>query len=703
MLKRKNLFKVKPESKKNKRKRIVKPMKLNLGINFQNNIGIAQKLIASFIVLSIVPLLLIAGFSYINAEKTVEQKVGFYSEKMVQQLAKNIDLKIKEIENIPKMIQYNSTLIDYLRKDKFDNLVEKINTEIEIDNILFTIENSNNSIKGINIYKDNGQTFGTNINLGGSNTIETLNSEYGEIYREIVNQSTDDEIVWVTGLNDSYSYIILLKSIKNIVDIKPMAILAVYISSEEITSLFEDMELNNNANIFLLNQNKNIIGDLNTDNIGTEVTDEYLDKIYGENLSGNFRDNGNIISYSTTKNGWKVITKEPISSLMAEMKRVKNSIIWIGLICILISVAIGILISLSISNPLRTIMNLMGKVEQGDLTVSLDLTGKNEIGKLSVSFNNMIKNIRNLLLETDSITKKVEQDANIIKSSSEQSALAASQVASAINELAEGAAEQAKQAENTNALMDYLANNINHVVKRIEDIMKTIEHTEASRDYAAKTMDQLNEKTKNAIESTNKINREIQELNEEAKEIIQVVKVITGISEQTNLLALNAAIEAARAGEAGKGFAVVAEEIRKLAQGTKDATGTISQIISNIQLKTERTVSVVKTSDEIFEEQKEIVYKTDQAFNEMAQSIQKMITQIEDINDKIQDIEGQKQQTVEAIDYISSIVQQSAASIEEVTATSEEQTSSAEQLAVLANDLSSAIENLNNSLSRFKI
>ncbi|NJE79683.1 methyl-accepting chemotaxis protein, partial [Thermococcus sp. GR4] len=94
---------------------------------------------------------------------------------------------------------------------------------------------------------------------------------------------------------------------------------------------------------------------------------------------------------------------------------------------------------------------------------------------------------------------------------------------------------------------------------------------------------------------------------EMGKNIANITNVITGIAEQTNLLALNAAIEAARAGEAGKGFAVVAEEIRNLAEESKQAADDIRNIVEQIMAKIDESVEVTGKSVETVAQSTEVL------------------------------------------------------------------------------------------------
>ncbi|WP_256592853.1 methyl-accepting chemotaxis protein, partial [Pseudomonas sp. 2822-17] len=95
---------------------------------------------------------------------------------------------------------------------------------------------------------------------------------------------------------------------------------------------------------------------------------------------------------------------------------------------------------------------------------------------------------------------------------------------------------------------------------------------------------------------------EMNELNEYTSKVGDILNTVSDIADQTNLLALNAAIEAARAGESGRGFAVVATEVRKLAEHSLQSTGEISQILNNIQMKTNAASKRVAEGEETFKQ-----------------------------------------------------------------------------------------------------
>ncbi len=123
-------------------------------------------------------------------------------------------------------------------------------------------------------------------------------------------------------------------------------------------------------------------------------------------------------------------------------------------------------------------------------------------------------------------------------------------------------------------------------------------------------------------------------LNERTGEISNVMKVITDIAEQTNLLALNAAIEAARAGEQGRGFAVVADEVRTLAEHTKQATKDIAPVIQIFTQEAETMLKSAGEMKEISDKSSEIITNFESDLSEFAASAQESALRLTQARDR---------------------------------------------------------------------
>jgi methyl-accepting chemotaxis protein len=222
---------------------------------------------------------------------------------------------------------------------------------------------------------------------------------------------------------------------------------------------------------------------------------------------------------------------------------------------------------------------------------------------------------------------------------------------------------------------------------------------------AIKTMEELSVSTESVVsEGTNKVDmlssemikvnsdilgvvNLISELSMENAKIVQIINTINDISDQTNLLALNASIEAARAGEHGKGFAVVAEEVRKLAENSKEYTDKVESILNNISDKTRVVV------DEVLKEQKSIELcnkHTDdvkQLFKNVNKNTSNVLKHSKNVSSQSVVLEDSMKNTLNSVNNISQNVETTATAMEEIFAAIDGLNSSIEDITNSYNDI----------------
>jgi methyl-accepting chemotaxis protein len=318
----------------------------------------------------------------------------------------------------------------------------------------------------------------------------------------------------------------------------------------------------------------------------------------------------------------------------AEAIAAKNDkrVMFLGALLLLVALGgalFAVVLTRSVTRPLKTAAALAERVAQGDLSVRIDASGNDEAAQL-------LRALQSMTVQLSNMVQEVNESCRAIRDSS--------------SEISSGNLDLSNRTESTAASLEETSATLTELT---DMVASNSEHANTVSNLAGRTANVAEQggQSMGTVVSTMKL------ISDSSKRIADIIGVIDGIAFQTNILALNAAVEAARAGEQGRGFAVVASEVRALAQRVTSAASEVRVLISDSVARVDDGERLITGLGSTMQELIDGVSSVRQLIGEISKASMHQADSIRQVNESVHSIGDTTQQNAALVEEVSAAAQ----------------------------------------------